>query len=143
MYNVEDTLVGCLNEYIATLSDREATLHHRSDQIVNWDVSSQLREHYARSNGLIIRFVAQLLSFVMIPAIIGILGLWTIVTVYCEWKRAPWGIGSLMLVALVVNLAICIKGFVFRRKTAAAPEIEGKEQESRISRIVFFRFKRR
>jgi hypothetical protein len=113
MYAVEDRLVGHLGSYIGSLSEAEGVLQGREHMlIVNWDISVQLREDYAKGPALKIRLVAQILSFIVIPG--GISSLWL--------RTLPPGLvfllGSLGM-GLVLGLAgfVCVKGYRFRRRT--------------------------
>lgn len=111
MYTVEDRLIGHLGSYIGSLSEAEAVLRGRPQKmIVNWDISSQLRDDYAKGPALKVRLLAQVLAFTVIPGVVGWSGVRSI-----HHSRV------LLIVAMALAIAvaglICAGGFRFRHKT--------------------------
>jgi hypothetical protein len=114
MYTVEDRLIGQLGNYIGSLSEAEAVLSERKGRmIVNWDLSPQLQEGYTNGPALKVRLLAQLLSFVLIPGVIG----WIGISFITQWPLVNWA-RCLIGVALIVSGGICVFGYLSRQKSA-------------------------
>jgi dolichyl-phosphate-mannose--protein O-mannosyl transferase len=65
LYLIENSLVGNLSRYVASLSEIEAKLSGKA-MIPNWDASQNYIGNYIKDT-LPFRFVAQLMSFLLIP----------------------------------------------------------------------------
>ncbi len=65
LYLIENSLIGNLSQYVATLSELEARLSGE-EIIPNWDASQNYVGNYIRDT-LPFRLVAQLMSFLFIP----------------------------------------------------------------------------
>ncbi len=70
IYYVEDNIIGYLSKYIGAISEAERNLRSETTIIDNWDISEPLRE-YTKTT-LPLRFVAQFVAFILIPAILTI-----------------------------------------------------------------------
>lgn len=65
LYLIENSLVANLSRYVASLSQIEARLSGK-EMIPNWDASLHYRSNYIKDT-LPYRFLAQLISFLLIP----------------------------------------------------------------------------
>lgn len=70
LYFIENSLVGNLSKYVASLSTLEAQMSG-GDLIPNWDASENYRSNYIRLT-LPFRLIAQLMTFLFIPLAITI-----------------------------------------------------------------------
>jgi hypothetical protein len=127
LYYTEDSLIGHLAEYIATLSKAEVELNHGQKLISNWDMSEQLKQ-YARFT-LPSRFFAQIVAFILIP--VG-LTLFQFIQL-TNWNALQWGEAIADTVFCVIIGFLCVRGYLFRRQAGRNPSgtvlISYKNQE--------------
>ena len=111
LYFVEDRLIGHLSKYIGQLSNDEARLSSSTEIIPNWDISKELRE-YAR-NTLPFRAMAQLATFVIVPAGLSILRIGTFGTSWTNLQIAEVAINSILWLA---TFGIAVQVFKSHRR---------------------------
>lgn len=114
-YYVEDSLIGFLSKYLGAISKAESMLRQGEWQILNWDVSEQLRQ-YARQI-LPTRFIAQSIAFMLIPA--G-LTMFRIVR-FTSWEVLQWIELVVDIALLIMTSFVSIRAYRLRRTTGRMP----------------------
>lgn len=108
LYFVEDGLIHRLSQYAASLSEMERKISNSKYKIVCWDASPPLRG-YAKGITLILRQVAQLAGFLILPSFLAI-------SYHQENKFSDWQYCIQWLVVLFI-VGLIIAGYVQRRMT--------------------------
>lgn len=109
LYFVEDGLISKLSKYVGSLSDLERELSKSDEQIFSWDNSQELRS-YAEGYTLMIRVLAQLGSFLLIPSYLTFAYLEKI-------EFQGWQAYFLMSLFLPILILLVIQGLRMRRTT--------------------------
>lgn len=108
LYFVEDGLIYRLSKYIGSLSELEKEISKGNIKIICWDASEPLRG-YAKGITLILRQVAQIAGFVILPGYLAL---------SYEQKHIfePWQI-CIQFVVLFLIACLIVAGYIQRRKT--------------------------
>ena len=101
LYFVEDGLIHRLSQYVASLSDIENKLSNNQCKIVCWDASAPLRG-YAKGVTLVIRQIAQIAAFLIIPGYLAIF-------YHQQNTLTGWLFGIQIIIAvLIVSLIVIV-----------------------------------
>lgn len=108
LYLVEDRLIHGLSQYIGSLSGLEKKFSKGDIKIICWDVSEPLRK-YAKGITLILRQVALIAGFVILPAYLALS--YQQKHEFETWETWIQGVVFFLIVVLI------IAGYLQRRKT--------------------------
>ncbi|MCJ7645340.1 hypothetical protein MUO65_00295 [bacterium] len=108
LYFVEDGLIHRLSQYVGSLSEFEKKLSKGDIKIICWDASEPLRG-YAKGITLILRQVAQIAGFLILPGYLAL-------SYHQESVFEPWQIWIQIIVFFFIA-GLIIAGYIQRRKT--------------------------
>lgn len=108
LYFVEDGLIHRLSQYIGSLSELEKKLSKGDIEIICWDASEPLRG-YAKGITLILRQVAQIAGFLILPVYLTL-------SYHQRYKFELWQICIQAFVLFFIFILI-VAGYIQRRNT--------------------------
>jgi hypothetical protein len=110
LYSVEDHLISGLSNYIGSLSQQEKKITNSEVQIYSWDNSKQLIG-YAKGFPLILRWIAQIAGFLILPT-------YLVFFYFQSTGTFKWEV-YFQIALFVTIFSILLKGYKKRKKTGS------------------------